>query len=507
MECWRNVDFGVGNADSFAPNMDIPIIIPNSELHFNFVVETQEAEKTGKGKCIRTMDVSEKRVLVVGLGKSGLSTTRWLSGQGAKVTVSDLKGEAELDGELLNEVSGLGAKLEVGGHRKASFLDKDMIIVSPGVPLDIEPLRAAKEKGIPVMGEMELASRLIDIPITAVTGTNGKSTTTAFLGALIENAGLKPFVGGNIGNPLMDYVAGDWKADYAVVEVSSFQLDTTEEFCPMISLLLNISPDHLDRYPNYEAYVQSKLSIFKNQGPGHYAILNDDDENLSRFDPSTGVSVLRYGREKRENRQAHMEGGQLHARLPGKETYGYELEKLRLPGTHNVENLMGAVLVGLVLDIEPRVIQNTIERFQGLPHRLEWVRNIGGLDFYNDSKATNVDAASKSIESFDGPVILIAGGRHKGGDYSPLVKASTGRVRKAIFLGEAKHLLAKAFEGIIPFSLAQNMKDAVSQAFSSSKPDDVVLLAPACSSFDMYSDYEHRGRHFREEVERLDNGA
>ncbi|MBW1860851.1 MAG: UDP-N-acetylmuramoyl-L-alanine--D-glutamate ligase, partial [Deltaproteobacteria bacterium] len=359
---------------------------------------------------------------------------------------------------------------------------------------------------IPVMGEMELAGRLIDIPFAAITGTNGKSTVVALLGSMVKNAGLRVFVGGNIGTPLMDYAAGNWEADVAVVEVSSFQLDTMERFCPTVSLLLNISPDHLDRYPDYESYVESKLKIFQNQGPGQYAILNDDDEKLSRFEPTGEVPVLRYGFEKSERRQAFIEGKKLRACLPGMEVHYFDLERFKLPGRYNLENLMGGVLAGLALHIEPHIIQETIDRFQGLPHRLELVGIIRGVDFYNDSKATNVEAASRSMTSFDRPVVLIAGGRHKGGDYAPLVRAAKGRVRKAILLGEAKYLLAKAFEGIIPFILAENMRDAVSQAFSSAKSRDVVLLAPACSSFDMFSDYAHRGMIFRETVERLDHG-
>jgi UDP-N-acetylmuramoylalanine--D-glutamate ligase len=266
----------------------------NARKKKRLVLEIQKSEfNTG-------MDVFGKKVLVVGLGKSGLSASRWLSRQGADVTVSELKGEDDLDRELLKETWELGIELEAGGHRKETFLNTDMIIVSPGVPLHMEPLKAAQEEGIAVLGEMELAGRLMDIPVVAVTGTNGKSTATAFLGAMIEKAGLRAFVGGNIGRPLMDYVAGDWKADYAVVEVSSFQLDTMEKFCPMISLLLNISPDHLDRYPSYEAYVQSKLKIFENQGSGQYAILNDDDERLSHFKPFGDVTVLRYGMGKGE---------------------------------------------------------------------------------------------------------------------------------------------------------------------------------------------------------------
>ncbi|MGD2124823.1 MAG: UDP-N-acetylmuramoyl-L-alanine--D-glutamate ligase, partial [Desulfobacteraceae bacterium] len=433
----------------------------------------------------------------------GISATRWLVGGGARVTVSEIKAESELDSGLTHKIRQLGAILETGAHREETFSNSDLIILSPGVPLDIAPLEAAREKGVPIMGEMELAARLMDVPIVAVTGTNGKSTVTAFLSAMLKKAGFKVFVGGNIGTPLMDYAARNWQADYAVVEVSSFQLDTMETFCPFISLLLNISPDHLDRYPSYEAYVHSKLRVVENQRQGHYAIFNDDDPALSGFRPSGGVSVLRYGSEKRENRQAFMDGKRIVALIPGMKACSFDLEKCALPGGHNLENLMGAVLGGLALHVEPRIIQETIASFQGLPHRLELVARIRGVEFYNDSKATNVEAASRSVASFDRPVILIAGGRHKGSDYSPLVKVAKGRVKKAVFLGEAKDLLAQAFKGVILFSFADSMEDAVYQASSSAMPQDVVLLAPACSSFDMFSDYAERGDTFKEAVKRF----
>ena len=452
------------------------------------------------------MKVSNKKVLVVGLGKSGLSAARWLSKEGARVVVSDMKEEMELDAAALHEIREMGVRVETGGHRKESFLGPDMIIVSPGVPIDITPLKAAIERGIPVLGEMELASRLIKTPLVAVTGTNGKSTTTALLGAMLRTAGLKAFVGGNIGTPLMEYAAGDVSADYAVVEVSSFQLDTMETFSPMISLVLNISPDHLDRYPEYESYVKSKLKIFRNQGQGQYAILNDDDDVLCQFLPPGAVSVLRYSLEGTEHCQAFIEGTRLRARLPWTDWYSFGLERFSLPGRHNLYNLMGAVLASLILKLDNTVIQETIDRFQGLPDRLEHVATIKGVRFYNDSKATNVDAAARSVASFDGPLILVAGGRHKGADYSPLVQVAKERVKRAIFLGEARGLLAKSFEKTIPFDLTEDMRDAVVQAFAFSEPNDVVLLAPACSSFDMFTDYAHRGRVFREEVERLAHG-
>ncbi|MCU0594186.1 MAG: UDP-N-acetylmuramoyl-L-alanine--D-glutamate ligase [Desulfobacterota bacterium] len=452
------------------------------------------------------MEWTNKKILVVGLGKSGLSVVRYLVREGARVTVSDRKEEAKLSPDTLREMKFLGVTLETGGHTKGTFLRADRIIVSPGVPLDLLPLKAAREKGIPVTGEMDLAVQIMNTPVVAITGTNGKSTVTAFLGELLQNAGHKVFVGGNLGTPLIEYAASGARADVAVVEVSSFQLDTLEGFSPLVALLLNLSPDHLDRYPNYGAYVQSKLKIFKNQGAGDFAVLNDDDDILSSFSPPKEVYVLRYGLKKKGLRHAFAEGKGIRAGLPCKESHFFDLQKCPLPGKHNVENMMAATLAGLAMNVEPPVIQSTLERFQGLPHRLEHVGRVRKVDFYNDSKATNVDAALRSIASFDRPIVLIAGGRHKGGDYAPLVRVAKGRVKKAFLMGESKPLLAEAFEDKIPYATAEDMEDAVNKAFSVAKPHDVVLLAPACSSFDMFTDYAHRGRAFKEAVERLQHG-
>jgi UDP-N-acetylmuramoylalanine--D-glutamate ligase len=452
------------------------------------------------------MDFKNRHILVVGLGKSGLSVLRWLAGQGARTTVSEIRAESELEPRFLRKARDLGALLETGGHQGETFLAAEGIIVSPGVPRDMAPLRAAREKGIPVLGEMELACRLMDAPMAAVTGTNGKSTVTAFLGAMVERSGLKVFVGGNIGTPLIDYATEGRKVDYAVVEVSSFQLDTMTTFHPRVAVLLNISPDHLDRYPDYGAYVASKLRIFENQGAGDWAVLNDDDPALCGFTPPRGVTPLRYGHEKEGSRQAYLEGGGIRACLPGEDGIRVALEKWSLPGPHNLENLMAAVLAGLALGISPSVIQQTVDTFQGLLHRRQLVGRIGDVAFYDDSKATNVDAASRSVAGCEGPVILIAGGRHKGGDYAPLVRASKGKVRKAVLLGESRFLMARALEGVIPWAMATDMEDAVGRAFASAMPRDAVLLAPACSSFDMFTDYAHRGRAFKEAVERLRHG-
>jgi len=446
------------------------------------------------------------KTLVVGLGISGLWTARWLAHQGAEVTVSEIRPEQELDEKVLRELRDMGVSLEIGGHREETFLGADLIIVSPGVPQNFPPFLAAMERGVPVIGELEFASRLIQTPVIAVTGTNGKSTVTELLGLLLKNAGLECFVGGNIGTPLMAYAAGTRKADYAVVEVSSFQLDTIDAFCPFISVILNISPDHLDRYSSYEAYVQSKLRLFKNQEAGSFLILNDDDKRLSSINPASQVSVLRYGIEKRKGRHATLENNKAKASLNGMESKWFSLESFGLVGEHNLENLLGCVLVGLALGLNPRVIQETISGFRGLPDRLERVGAHDGVLFYNDSKATNVDAAVKAVQSFDQQLVIIAGGRDKGAEYSPLVRASRDRVRGGVFLGEAKGLLAKSFEGIIPYSMAGDMEEAISKAFSMAQRGDVVLLAPACSSFDMFSDYSHRGRVFRSAVENLVHG-
>jgi UDP-N-acetylmuramoylalanine--D-glutamate ligase len=351
---------------------------------------------------------------------------------------------------------------------------------------------------------MGLATELVDIPVVAVTGTNGKSTVTAFLGALLDRAGVKVFVGGNIGTPLMDYVMGKERADMAVLEVSSFQIDTMQKFRPVVSIVLNDSPDHLDRYRSYEAYVQSKLRICRDQGEGQFAILNDDDEALKGFSAAGSVSVLRYGIKEKKERQAFVEGRGIKVVWQSHSQH-FSLERCSLPGRHNQENLMACVLAGLALDLSPQVIQETIEQFRGLPHRLEWVHRIRDIDFYDDSKR-RMWCRVRSVESFSRPLILIAGGRHKGGDYAPLVAASRGKVRNAIFLGESRDLLARSFEKAISYQLASDMGNAVSLAFASARPKDVVLLAPACSSFDMFSDYAHRGRVFSDAVKRLENG-
>jgi len=458
------------------------------------------------------LNIPTSRFLVVGLGTSGYWAARWLAEEGAKVTLSDIKKKSQLAPEYVKELHALGVTLETGGHQKETFLCADAIVLSPGAPLDTPFIRAALQKKIPVMGEMELAARHVDIPMIAVTGTNGKTTVTSFLGQMLENAGYDVFVGGNIGTPLTAYLAGGKKADYLVVEVSSFQLDTIQQFSPKISMILNISPDHLDRYADYQAYIKSKLRIFENQGPGQTVILNADDPVLSSVTPPNGTTVFHYGLKKKDGINAFIENGEIVSVANGKNRFN--LNAFSLAGAHNLENLLAIVLAGQALELADEPIQKTVDEFKGLPNRLEYTNRISGIQFYNDSKATNVDAAIRAVQSFDKPLILIAGGRHKGSNYQPLVEACRGNVKGAVFMGEAASLLSEAFTervraknfSPLPFSLAVNMKDAVSKAYGLAKSGDIVLLAPACSSFDMFRDYNHRGTVFKAAVEDLLNG-
>jgi UDP-N-acetylmuramoylalanine--D-glutamate ligase len=451
------------------------------------------------------LEFKDKKILVVGLGVSGFHAAQWLAGRNAHVVVTDNRPQSELNPDFCKKLKEKGVILETGIHKESSFLSSELIIVSPGVPNTMPEIESAVSKGIPVMGELELASILTDTPIIAVTGTNGKSTVTVMLGNLLKKAGFEFFVGGNIGTPLMAYVSSGQKAEYAVVEVSSFQLDTIERFSPFISVILNISPDHLDRYANYDSYVNSKLKIFKNQGKGQYLILNDDDDALAGINQKSGVSVLRYGFDERENINSFLNNKSIKTKINNGAIRNISVEQSKLVGKHNFSNIMAVILCGLILGIGQSIIAESINDFNGLPNRLEWIKELEGVDFFNDSKATNVDAAIKAVKSFDRQLILIAGGLHKGSDYDPLVKACIGKVKHCIFIGKAKNLMAKAFEDYVDYDFAKDMNEAVSIAFSRSNSGDVVLLSPACSSFDMYEDYADRGTAFRTAVERLGN--
>jgi UDP-N-acetylmuramoylalanine--D-glutamate ligase len=453
-----------------------------------------------------TFDPGPKKVLVVGLGISGTWAARWLASLGSVVRIADNRDLARLDPGVCSEMARLGIPVETGPHRKSQVENVDMVVISPGIPSDLPMLKHARQLGLPVLGEMELAFRSVHSPIIAVTGTNGKSTVTSLIGAMLAEAGRDVFVGGNLGTPLSALAASGAEPDWAVLEVSSFQLDTVEFFRPNISVILNITPDHLDRYPDYQAYVRSKMRIFARQGEGDSLVVNDEDPVLAVVSPPRGVKKFNFGISGYPGRQAFFEDGRVVIKTGEKGTVEISIERTRLVGRHNMENIMASALVAHLAGIDGPSMQRAVDRFEGLPHRMELICEHRGVAFYDDSKATNAAAAASAVSGMERPIILIAGGRGKGGGYGPLVEAAKSKVRAAVFVGESTELLAKAFKGLIPFETAVDMEEAVKKAAARAVPGDAVLLAPACSSFDMFENYAQRGEAFAAAVERIANG-
>jgi UDP-N-acetylmuramoylalanine--D-glutamate ligase len=460
------------------------------------------------------MELYQKNILIVGLGVSGVSAARFARNSGGIVTVTDIAEEDALSA-YLPEIRNMGVKTELGQHHIETFENADLIIVSPGVPHTILPIKRAGEKGIPILGELELASRYIREPIVAVSGTNGKTTTTRLLGRMLENSGFRVFTGGNIGNPLIDYAGMRKKTDIVVAEVSSFQLDTIDTFRPRVSVLLNISEDHLDRYVNFESYVRSKGRIFKNQTESDTAVINGSDPYISSISKTIRARQLPFyhqgyvdGRHREYARIKKRDG----QHTPGIEIFTTEntegfldVSKVNLLGRHNMENAAAAALATLAAGGNMEGIQSALNDFKGLSHRLEFVKIINGVHFYDDSKGTNIDAVARALEVFDTPVVLIMGGRDKGGDYKHLREPVRQHARKLIVMGEAGNTIKSALENACQESIqtASEMEDAVRSAYLSAAPGDVVLLSPGCSSFDMYKSYAHRGEAFCRAVENL----
>ncbi len=461
------------------------------------------------------MDLHQKNILIVGLGISGMATARFAKNKGGIVTITDIAKEDAL-ASYLPEVLKMGVKTELGQHNTKTFETTDLIIVSPGVPHTILPIERAKEKGIPVLGELELASRYIREPIVAISGTNGKTTTTRLLGRMLENSRFKVFVGGNIGNPLIDYAGGEETADIVVVEVSSFQLDTIETFRPRVSVLLNITSDHLDRYPDFISYVRSKGRIFKNQTEGDTAVINGSDPFISLISKTLRTRTLPFYYQG--NSDARKQEHALISQLNGQNTpvikiftkedpEGFlDLSKVNLLGRHNMENAAAAALAALAAGGNLAGIQSALNDFKGLSHRLEFIKTINGVHFYDDSKGTNIDAVARALEVFDKPVVLIMGGRDKGGDFKQLRGLVEQHTRKLIVMGEAGSDIKSVLEDSSQDGahIASTMEDAVRLAYLSAMPGDVVLLSPGCSSFDMYTSYAHRGEAFCKAVKNLE---
>jgi UDP-N-acetylmuramoylalanine--D-glutamate ligase len=447
------------------------------------------------------MELKNKRVLVVGLGKSGLAAALFLRDRGARVTVSDARSAAAL-GAQIPALLEAGIMVEAGGHGLLTFRRQDLIVVSPGVPLDTPEVKQAQQFGLPVIGELELASRFLQGQVVAITGSNGKTTTTTLLGEIFKDAGLKTQVGGNIGLPVIELIAESAPETWNVLEVSSFQLETTVEFRPKIAVVLNITPDHLDRHKTFERYQAAKAMITANQGSDDFLVLNGEDKPTQMLAAKTKAQVFWFSAARQIKRGAFVHGESIFF-LPqdgGKPEPVLPVAEIPLKGAHNVENVLAAVCAGRIAGIAAASIRETVRGFHAVEHRLELVKTIGGVEYYNDSKATNVDATMKAVASFAGGIHLILGGKDKDSDYTQLAPLLRERVKTVYTIGSAAEKIERELAGVVKIVSAGTLDSAVSGAATSASAGDVVLLAPACSSFDQFDNYEHRGRAFREAV-------
>jgi UDP-N-acetylmuramoylalanine--D-glutamate ligase len=436
------------------------------------------------------------RILIVGLGATGIATAKFLTKMGKKIAITDTKTEEELEAAL-KELNGIEFESHFGGHKRESFLGYPMIVISPGVDTNMSHLQEARNDGAKVIGEIELASTFMKEPIIAITGTNGKTTVTTLIGEIFKMAYGDVFVGGNIGNPLINYVSEGKNAKYVILEISSFQLETIETFHPSTSVFLNVTEDHLDRYRSYDEYKAAKYRIFENQEETDWAILNKDLPAEMEIKARTlyfkNNTILKEG--------AFFFNDFMFVRMKGKE-WTYKRSLSPLVGIHNTENILAALLVSHIYGIDRDVIEEALRNFKGLPHRVEPVKELRGVRFYNDSKATNVDATKRALESMDGKVVLIAGGKDKGGSYrvmEPLMK----KVKAMILIGEAKGRIFDELGGLTETHMVSDLGGAVRKALGIATEGDAVLFSPMCSSYDMFKDYKERGNAFKVMVEAL----
>jgi len=447
------------------------------------------------------MELKGKRVLVVGLGKSGLAAALFLRRRGAQVTVSDVRSAEALAKDipaLLDE----GIMVETGGHGLLTFRRQDLIVVSPGVPLDTSELTQAKSFGIPIIGELELAARFIQGRILAITGSNGKTTTTALVGEILKEAGVPTLVGGNIGVPVVGLIEESTAETWSVLEVSSFQLESTVEFHPSIAVILNITPDHLDRHGTFESYAMAKERIFAAQDGNDSVVLNADNTRTELAASHTTAKVYWFSIEHPVAQGAWVEGGYVvyrHAQ-EGEVEMVMPLSGIPLKGEHNVENVLAAVCAARLAGVDAGAIRRAVEKFQAVEHRLEFVATVNGVEYYNDSKATNVDATAKAVAAFQTGIHLILGGKDKGSDYLVLADLLRNRVRAVYTIGSAAAKIESQLRGVISIHSCETLDRAVNAAAAAARPGEVVLLAPACSSFDQFENYEHRGRVFKQLV-------
>ena len=453
------------------------------------------------------MDLANKRVLVVGLGKSGVASALFLQSRGAHVTVSDVKPQDQL-GKEISVLLDRGIAVETGGHGERTFRGQDLIVVSPGVPADSPLLVQARAVGEPVIGEVELASQFLPKKIVAITGSNGKTTTTTLAGEIIGAGGFSTVVGGNIGTPAISLVEQATPDTVVVLEVSSFQLETTQTFRPKIAVVLNVTPDHLDRHRTFAAYADAKGRIFENQQPEDFAVLNADDPTCVELASRTRAQVFWFAVSEPSATKlsskneitlgAFVDDNGIIFRDSQGQREVMPVSEIPLKGSHNVENALAAVCVGAVMGCDTERIRTAVRNFKAVEHRLEYVATICGVEYYNDSKATNVDATIKALESFPANVHLILGGKDKDSDYTLLNELLRERVKRVYTIGAAAEKIESQIKDAAEIDHAETLENAVNHAAATAEAADVVLLAPACASFDQFQNYEHRGRVFKE---------
>ena len=452
----------------------------------------------------RSIELTNKRVLVVGLARTGLATALFCAARGAVVTATESRSEDQLD-IAIDVLRSAGVHLELGGHQEKTFLEQDLIIPSPGVPTDAAHLRAARAKGIAIWSEIELAYRFLRGKLVGITGSNGKTTTTSLIDHILKCASFSTLLAGNIGTPLISFVERSTLQTITVAELSSFQLELIATFRPDIGLFLNLTPDHLDRHPSMAAYGAAKARIFENQTEEDAAILNADDSAATPYAP-TRPRLFWFSRKQRVAQGAFLRGNEIVFRQDGNEEVILKQEEIPLLGAHNIENVLAAVVACRLAGADAAAVTKGVCSFAGVEHRLEFVSEIEGVRYYNDSKATNVDATLKALDAFPGRVLIILGGKDKGSDYSVLQAPLREKAILALLIGAAAEKIESQITGSVAIERAKTLDRAVQIASHTAQPGDIVLLAPACASFDQFQNYEHRGRVFKELVHALEQG-
>jgi len=442
------------------------------------------------------MELNKRKVLVVGLGKTGQETVRFLIAKGAEVRISDINVRENLTREI-DEFEKQGVYIETGMHRSETFLSSDLIVLSPGVSFNLAQVKEANGNGVEVISEIELAYKFTTKPIIAVTGSNGKTTTCNLIARILQGAGKKVFLGGNIGTPLIQIADKDSEFDVLVLELSSFQIQGIKTFKPCVGIILNVSPNHLDHHENFEEYVESKMKLFSNQTTQDWAVYNADDSVIKSFLSKINARKVSFGKEPKEN------GVYYDGKLVRFENSTYDLTNMKLIGTHNIENSMAVIAAARIFGCPPELIEREITEFTPLPHRIEFVRDISGARIYNDSKSTSPSATLRALESFSNPIILISGGKGKGLSFEILKDKVEKKVRYLILFGESRFRIQKDLGSEVETALATSLENALEKARAKMTRGDTVLFSPACSSFDMYISYEERGRTFKDIVQKL----